>query len=198
MASKDSIEFGSHSPILVPCFQGENPGVKMEKAESAGPKLELGTIRSCLRGTGLQHVKNEPEDGVSSQQWEAQWQEFLRTVQSPPSGWPNPEPAPWDNAKTSPDPTEGAEPAKLFQEVVVSLPVEEGPLLEISERVPPGEVKQESEAGAGSECQGETKRQPHVVLWKCVKQHALEGNDGMTVKGKFMDFGSKDSFGNKH
>ncbi|XP_060094617.1 zinc finger protein 316-like [Heteronotia binoei] len=269
--------------------------MKMEKAELAGPELEMGTIRSCFRGMGPQQVKNEPEDGLSSQQWEAQWQEFLKTVQSPPSGWQKPhlsEPLPKDDGKASPETAEGAissegqcqnfrqfcypeaagprevysclrelchrwlkperhakeqildlvileqflailppemqswvkergsescsqavalaedfllrlqegetlekEPARLFQEVVISLPGEEGPLLEISERDPSGEVKQESEGDASllvNEYQGENKRQPFVALLEGPKQHGVERNDGRNQEGQKWKEGTKE------
>ncbi|XP_032997937.1 uncharacterized protein LOC117042501 [Lacerta agilis] len=56
---------------------------------------------SCRRAT-LCQVKQEPEDGLA-QSWEAQWQEFLKTVESPHSEWGVPqlpeEPTPWDDAQ---------------------------------------------------------------------------------------------------
>ncbi|XP_044281321.1 zinc finger protein 397-like isoform X1 [Varanus komodoensis] len=50
---------------------------------------------------GLQEAKQESCRGVQ-QRWEAQWQEFLKTLQSPCVVWENPEvseAAPWDDAK---------------------------------------------------------------------------------------------------
>ncbi|CAI5768667.1 finger and SCAN domain-containing 31-like [Podarcis lilfordi] len=74
---------------------GAETGIKMEQAELARLAPEMapeGTV--CLGGTeGLrpswtepQRIKEEPEEELSSRQWEAQWQEFLRTVQAPHSG----------------------------------------------------------------------------------------------------------------
>ncbi|XP_062979658.1 zinc finger protein 586-like [Elgaria multicarinata webbii] len=97
---------------------GAEPEMKMEEQESARPKSETasgragdppcvfqaGTLKHSPRGIILQQVKQEPEEGLASQRWEAQWQEFLRAVQSPQSGWgspPLPEPAPWGDAKAS-------------------------------------------------------------------------------------------------
>ncbi|XP_053146223.1 zinc finger protein 397-like [Hemicordylus capensis] len=99
--------------------------MKMEEQELVGPKSEtgsrragetpcvtqVGTLKLCFRGSAPQHVKQEPEEGVSSQRWEAQWQEFLKAVQSPPSGWGNsalPESVPWGDTKISLVPTMGA------------------------------------------------------------------------------------------
>ncbi|XP_053234825.1 uncharacterized protein LOC128408828 [Podarcis raffonei] len=74
---------------------GAETGIKMEQAELARLAPEMapeGTV--CLGGTeGLhpsqtepQRIKEESEEELSSRQWEAQWQEFLRTVQAPHSG----------------------------------------------------------------------------------------------------------------
>ncbi|XP_077186175.1 uncharacterized protein LOC143833835 [Paroedura picta] len=92
---------------------------EMEKETPAGPKLgdvseekgealhvlQAGSIREILqRRTG--HPVNLPaaEGSLSLEQWEAQWQEFLRALESSHSPWgisPLPEkPSPWDNAKT--------------------------------------------------------------------------------------------------
>ncbi|KAM6472125.1 uncharacterized protein PHA67_003848 isoform 1-T2 [Liasis olivaceus] len=53
------------------------------------------------RKASLCPVKMEPGEGLA-QCWEAQWQEFLRMVESPPSSWGAPrlpeEPTPWDDA----------------------------------------------------------------------------------------------------
>nr|XP_028576503.1 zinc finger protein 18-like isoform X1 [Podarcis muralis] len=49
-----------------------------------------------------QKVKQEPKEGIL-QCWEAQWQQFLKEVESPHSAWGVPqwpeEPTPWDDAK---------------------------------------------------------------------------------------------------
>ncbi|XP_061476023.1 zinc finger protein 586-like [Rhineura floridana] len=88
----------------------------MEEQELTDPKLEsrsgtagesscvlqVGILKQSSRETApLQHVKQEPEEGLSSQRWEAQWQEFLKAVQSPCSGWGNlPLPTPTALANT--------------------------------------------------------------------------------------------------
>ncbi|XP_060616394.2 zinc finger protein 397-like [Anolis sagrei] len=77
--------------------RGGNPAIKMEDVEPAmgfeGPKgsqetLQRGTDGPGMGWSGIQHIKQEPEDGMSpSQHWEAQWQQFLGGVQSPLSLW---------------------------------------------------------------------------------------------------------------
>ncbi|KAL8213219.1 UNVERIFIED_CONTAM: hypothetical protein K2H54_061408 [Gekko kuhli] len=70
----------------------------MEGRISSGPKLEeslkvegkdphvvqVGTIQEFLPGSAPQTVKQDPEEGL--QQWESQWQEFLKTMQPPHLG----------------------------------------------------------------------------------------------------------------
>ncbi|KAL8213293.1 UNVERIFIED_CONTAM: hypothetical protein K2H54_062072 [Gekko kuhli] len=45
-----------------------------------------GPFEQCLRWGPPQMVKKEPGEGLVLPRWEAQWQEFLRTVQAPQSG----------------------------------------------------------------------------------------------------------------
>uniref|UniRef100_A0A8D2Q578 SCAN box domain-containing protein n=1 Tax=Varanus komodoensis TaxID=61221 RepID=A0A8D2Q578_VARKO len=80
------------------CVQGErSQGVRK------GPHL----LQAVIIGEDAQRIpvvqiKQEPEEG-ELQQWEVQWQEFLKTVEAPQSGWVIPqlpeEPAPWDDTK---------------------------------------------------------------------------------------------------
>ncbi|KAF7237318.1 SCAN domain-containing protein 3, partial [Varanus komodoensis] len=69
-----------------------------------GPKdARMGADGPSLAWRGLPHIKQEPEDGPSSQRWEAQWQEFLGGVQAPRSGWgarPVPDAASWGEMKS--------------------------------------------------------------------------------------------------
>ncbi|XP_061476016.1 zinc finger protein 436-like [Rhineura floridana] len=82
--------------------QGVNLAMKMEDPEPVDLKQEMelegqrggspnvpqmGSDGQGLRWRGLQHIKQEPEDRMSSQHWDAQWQEFLGGVHSPRSGW---------------------------------------------------------------------------------------------------------------
>uniref|UniRef100_A0A8D0E2I8 Uncharacterized protein n=1 Tax=Salvator merianae TaxID=96440 RepID=A0A8D0E2I8_SALMN len=64
--------------------------------------LQTGSIKDFLEKLPGQQVKQEP-DGSSLQEWEVQLQEFLKTVETPQSGWGSPqlpeEPVPWDDAK---------------------------------------------------------------------------------------------------
>ncbi|XP_061475569.1 uncharacterized protein LOC133381080 isoform X1 [Rhineura floridana] len=87
----------------------------MEELDPAGPKakegLEAGgrdswavqveTVKELLTKVAPQQIKKEPDLGLQ-ERWEAQWQEFLRTMHPPQSGWEKPHlPRPWskDNAK---------------------------------------------------------------------------------------------------
>nr|XP_056713346.1 zinc finger protein with KRAB and SCAN domains 1-like [Euleptes europaea] len=88
----------------------------MEEQEEAGPttgersqraeKASCGILaeKKCLQRTSAQHnIKQEPGEGLVHH-WEAQWQDFLKTVEAPHPGWAIPqlleEPTtPWDDAK---------------------------------------------------------------------------------------------------
>ncbi|KAF7234972.1 Zinc finger and SCAN domain-containing protein 12 [Varanus komodoensis] len=46
--------------------------------------VQEGTVRTLPSKNPLPHIKQDPEEGLRQQQhWEAQWQEFLKSVQSP-------------------------------------------------------------------------------------------------------------------
>ncbi|XP_053149312.1 uncharacterized protein LOC128343907 [Hemicordylus capensis] len=91
-----------------------SPGVKMEEQDPGGPApkeesegtgkavLQVGRLQEFLQRIPGEQVKQEPEEGLL-QHWDAQWQEFLKTVESPCSGLAIPqlteEPAPWDDTK---------------------------------------------------------------------------------------------------
>nr|XP_056721632.1 zinc finger and SCAN domain-containing protein 31-like [Euleptes europaea] len=86
----------------------EDPVIgRQEREAKIGSKdvniLQAGTLGEVLEGIpeGIL-VKQEPAEG-SLQQWEVQWQEFLKTVESPQSHWVIPElpqePTPWDDTK---------------------------------------------------------------------------------------------------
>ncbi|XP_054834920.1 zinc finger and SCAN domain-containing protein 30-like [Eublepharis macularius] len=78
--------------------------VKMEKPDPDGPKrgaqsaargrdpsvVPIGTTREVPTGRAPKQIKQEPEEWPQ-QRWEAQWQEFLKTVESPHSGWRRPQ-----------------------------------------------------------------------------------------------------------
>ncbi|XP_053149305.1 zinc finger protein with KRAB and SCAN domains 7-like [Hemicordylus capensis] len=109
------------------------PGMKREPEEPAGLRLETG-----LEGTGgvssatqaeaaghhlswakPQEIKQEPEEGLSSQQWEVQWQEFLKTVQTPCSGEgisQLPETVPWGETTSLPPCEEASAPGRWTRE----------------------------------------------------------------------------------
>ncbi|XP_032997962.1 zinc finger and SCAN domain-containing protein 31-like [Lacerta agilis] len=62
------------------------PEMELEEAGGSSPALQNGTEGPWLSWTEPRGIKEEPEEELSSRQWEAQWQEFLRTVQAPHSG----------------------------------------------------------------------------------------------------------------
>uniref|UniRef100_A0A8D2LBP2 SCAN box domain-containing protein n=1 Tax=Varanus komodoensis TaxID=61221 RepID=A0A8D2LBP2_VARKO len=96
--------------------QDVQPNIKTEELDTlvvepeAGAKgsdkaphvLQAGSIREFLHRASGKQFTQIPGEGLL-QQWETQWQEFLRTLESPCSGWGAPpvpvEPAPWDDAK---------------------------------------------------------------------------------------------------
>ncbi|XP_053235137.1 zinc finger protein 397-like isoform X1 [Podarcis raffonei] len=47
----------------------------------------IGALREFQAGATLRQIKPEPEE----QCWDAQWQQFLKTMKSPPSGWRTPQ-----------------------------------------------------------------------------------------------------------
>ncbi|XP_060095044.1 zinc finger and SCAN domain-containing protein 31-like isoform X1 [Heteronotia binoei] len=56
-----------------------------------GPRgVQAGSTKDLLRRVTPTQIKQEPDEGLA-QRWEAQWQEFLKVVQSPQSGWGNPQ-----------------------------------------------------------------------------------------------------------
>ncbi|XP_066471617.1 zinc finger and SCAN domain-containing protein 30-like [Tiliqua scincoides] len=73
-----------------------------EASQSTSFAAEVGSLRELLK-RAPQQVKEEPNEGLA-QCWEAQWQEFLRIMQSPHSGWGYhlPPPSPTDDPKISP------------------------------------------------------------------------------------------------
>ncbi|XP_042306659.1 zinc finger and SCAN domain-containing protein 31-like [Sceloporus undulatus] len=101
MASKKAVlKEGSASSSFRLQFQAvREPRVKMEEkvlactkpAEGArkGPRgIPAEGAREFLRLMTPQQIKQEPDEGLA-QRWEAQWQEFLKVVQSPHTGWGN-------------------------------------------------------------------------------------------------------------
>lgn len=77
--------------------------VKTEESDPAGLALleapkrsrrpphitQAGTIGECLSWVVAKQAERDSDDRLLSQCWEAQWQDFLKTVQSPYSGWGN-------------------------------------------------------------------------------------------------------------
>ncbi|KAL8213269.1 UNVERIFIED_CONTAM: hypothetical protein K2H54_061856, partial [Gekko kuhli] len=78
------------------------PHYKPRAGVKAPQVVHPGTIGELQMVAAPKQIKYEPEEGPQ-QRWEAQWQEFLRTLQAPDSRWGNPrvapEPTPWEDAK---------------------------------------------------------------------------------------------------
>ncbi|XP_053147464.1 zinc finger protein 397-like isoform X4 [Hemicordylus capensis] len=105
-------------------FQDTKPGMKTERQEleDCQPEMELEESEETSRAAEVQtvnqsfivtpqHIKWEPEDGLSSEPWDIQWQEFLDTPQTPPSGQGNsqlPETMPGEEVRNVLLPFEGA------------------------------------------------------------------------------------------
>nr|XP_056718895.1 zinc finger protein 773-like [Euleptes europaea] len=73
-------------------MEEKNPSCS-RPAEGArrGPRVvQAGNAKEILRRVTPPQIKQEPDEGLA-QRWEAQWQEFLKVVQSPQSGWGNPQ-----------------------------------------------------------------------------------------------------------
>ncbi|XP_077186167.1 uncharacterized protein LOC143833827 [Paroedura picta] len=72
-------------------MEEKNPSCfRPAEAARKGPRgIPAGSAKDPLCRVTPPHVKQEPDEGLA-QRWEAQWQEFLKVVQSPPSGWENP------------------------------------------------------------------------------------------------------------
>ncbi|XP_062978710.1 zinc finger protein 500-like [Elgaria multicarinata webbii] len=102
MASKKALtkEGGAPSALCLQFQAAREQRVAMEEKASACPKpaegarkgpraVQAGGARELLRRVTPQQIKQEPDEGLA-QRWEAQWQEFLKVVQSPHTGWGNP------------------------------------------------------------------------------------------------------------
>ncbi|XP_042306507.1 zinc finger and SCAN domain-containing protein 22-like [Sceloporus undulatus] len=70
-----------------------------EEMRGSHQVLSVGTVEEILKRRPAE-VKQEPDEG-SLQQWEAQWQDFLKTVEGPRSTWGTPKSTeePWDDAQ---------------------------------------------------------------------------------------------------
>ncbi|XP_054833946.1 zinc finger and SCAN domain-containing protein 23-like [Eublepharis macularius] len=82
--------------------EASTPRDKSGEMEQAPHNAHVGSVQEFVPRIPVAQVKQEPCEGLL-QQWDAQWQEFLKTVEAPDSGWgvaPFPEePSPWDDAK---------------------------------------------------------------------------------------------------
>ncbi|XP_053158419.1 zinc finger protein 445-like isoform X2 [Hemicordylus capensis] len=132
MAAEAGEEFLPQSLPLPSALEEEaNPEMKAEQEEeeshqqntgpdrtrNASPAAEPEAVRQHRSWAERHGIKQEPEEGLSSQRWEAQWQEFLKTVQTPCSGdgvLQLPETVPRDEAKASLPPSEAASAASQW------------------------------------------------------------------------------------
>nr|XP_034963898.1 uncharacterized protein LOC118081515 [Zootoca vivipara] len=65
---------------------GSEKGDKPEEGETDIHVTQVGTSTELLAGMAPKPIKQEPEEGLQPC-WEAQWQEFLKTMQAPCLGW---------------------------------------------------------------------------------------------------------------
>lgn len=87
------------------------PEMELEEPREEPHAVQMGIPAPCLRWRPLQNIKQEPDDGLTPQHWEAQWQEFLGGVQAPQLGWGSrqlPAPAMWGDTKVPMPHFEGA------------------------------------------------------------------------------------------
>uniref|UniRef100_A0A670HKM4 SCAN box domain-containing protein n=1 Tax=Podarcis muralis TaxID=64176 RepID=A0A670HKM4_PODMU len=81
---------------------GRKPRMDLEAQSELPRARHSGNAEGFLERGTPHRVKEESEEGLAHC-WEAQWQEFLRTVESPHAEWGAPqlpeEPTPWDDAK---------------------------------------------------------------------------------------------------
>ncbi|XP_061476271.1 zinc finger protein 397-like isoform X1 [Rhineura floridana] len=81
---------------------GLSPGAESHREGKVLHGNQAGSIRQFLQRIPLGQVKQEPDEGLL-QHWEAQWQEFLRKMESPHSDWGIPqlpeESMPWVDTK---------------------------------------------------------------------------------------------------
>ncbi|XP_054833952.1 zinc finger protein 397-like isoform X2 [Eublepharis macularius] len=85
-------------------LQGLTLGEGSEREEKSPHILQAGSMKEILeRRLGDPSNLQAKEDSFSLMQWEAQWQEFLRTVENPHSRWGIPhlseKPSPWEDTK---------------------------------------------------------------------------------------------------
>ncbi|XP_053147458.1 zinc finger protein 397-like [Hemicordylus capensis] len=70
--------------------EGPARPVQTERVETGGKHAHVGTTREFLIGADPGQIKQEPDEGLHPH-WDAQWQDFLKTMQSPLSRWKTPE-----------------------------------------------------------------------------------------------------------
>ncbi|XP_054833871.1 zinc finger protein 420-like isoform X2 [Eublepharis macularius] len=92
------------SPHMKTEGQSTTAGEAPEGTAKSLRVLQDGSIRKFLqRRPGVQAHQEAGDGPLSLAQWEAQWQEFLRTMENPHSGWGIPhlsgKPSPWEDAK---------------------------------------------------------------------------------------------------
>ncbi|CAI5768301.1 finger 436-like [Podarcis lilfordi] len=64
---------------------------RLESKGKKSPADQLGTIRDLLPRADLHQIKQESEEEEPQQHWDAQWQDFLKTMQPPRSRWETPQ-----------------------------------------------------------------------------------------------------------
>nr|XP_056708209.1 zinc finger protein 165-like [Euleptes europaea] len=98
-AQEEGTDGTGEAPQTLQDVAGSKPRVALEEDRKPTEAIQLGGPVGSLRKV---QVKEEPEEGTA-RRWEAQWQEFLKAVEPPPSRLAFPqgpeEPAPWGDAK---------------------------------------------------------------------------------------------------
>nr|XP_034961053.1 zinc finger and SCAN domain-containing protein 21-like [Zootoca vivipara] len=94
MAAKQETPLGSSSqtPVEGKMLPRRKMEMRCSKDLNSGESLEETSLSQVNRGEFLnqRQVKEEPNEALA-QHWEAQWQEFLKTVESPHLQWGNPQ-----------------------------------------------------------------------------------------------------------
>lgn len=133
--AQESLKQGNQIKMEEQESVASEPEDEMEEADD----LTTGSTGEVLLGGSPQLVKQEPEE-EPSRNWDAQLQEFLKTLQAPCSrgdGPQLPEPRPWNDCRTSPVPSDGMTGAPKWPG---------GLWASQPQPIPIGEVKQDHEA----------------------------------------------------
>ncbi|XP_061475613.1 zinc finger protein ZFP2-like [Rhineura floridana] len=65
---------------------------RLESRRKNPHAVQVGTTRDLPPRADSRQIKPEPEEGMQQQGWDAQWQDFLKTMHPPRLGWDTPQP----------------------------------------------------------------------------------------------------------